>query len=67
MNFWKPDLASVGLEEKMEAQNLPESDRDELRRFAECLARRKAQRAGAVLPPAPKGMREYLLGGEGST
>jgi len=30
----EPDLAPVDLEKKMEARDLPEADRDELRRFA---------------------------------
>ncbi len=64
MTPWTPDLASVDLEQKMEAENVPEDDRDELRRFEEVLRRRKAKHEGAELPPAPDGMREWLLGAD---
>jgi hypothetical protein len=63
---WKPDNASLPLEQGMERQDLPEEDRDELRRFAEFLAvqkERKAARArGEVPPPLPDAMRKYILG-----
>ena len=62
--MWEPDLASVELEERMEAQNVPEEDRDEVRRFAEVLRRCKAKREGQSLPPAPEGMKEWLLGSD---
>lgn len=59
---WEPDLASKELEELMESKDLPESDRDELRRMAEFIARRKAKKEGKELPPAPKGMLEWIAG-----
>ena len=62
MSSFIPDLASSALEEEMEAKELPEEDRDEVRRFAEFLQRRKDFRAGKELPPAPKGMKDWLLG-----
>lgn len=64
MPTWKPDSASRDIEEKMEAADLPEGDRDEVRRFAEFLQRRKDHLAGKDLPPAPEGMREWLEGKE---
>lgn len=64
MSKWKPDGASRDIEEKMEAADLPEGDRDEVRRFAEFLQRRKDHREGKDLPPAPEGMREWLEGKE---
>ena len=57
---WTPDAASEPLEETMESQDTPESDRDELRRFSEFLRRRKEHKEGKSLPPAPDGMREWL-------
>ena len=60
--MFEPDLASPHLEKLMEDQELPESDRDELRRFAEVLRRRKDRREGKELPPAPEGLRDWLLG-----
>jgi hypothetical protein len=62
MSQWTPDLASPQTEGMMEAQDLPEGDRDQVRRFAEFLRRRKARLAGESLPPAPEGMRAWLLG-----
>lgn len=59
---WEPDMASVPLEELMEAKDLPEGDRDEVRRFAEFLRRRKDRKDGKKLPPAPEGMKDWLLG-----
>lgn len=64
MSKWKPKGASRDIEEKMEAKGLPESDRDEVRKFAEFLQRRKKCREGEELPPAPEGMREWLEGKE---
>lgn len=58
--MWQPDMASPELESLMESKDVPETDRDELRRFAEFLARRKAMKSGETLPPAPEGMREWL-------
>lgn len=60
--MWKSDGASLPLEQEMERKELPESDRDELRRFAQLLARLKDNRDGKELTPAPDGMREWLLG-----
>lgn len=64
----KPDPAPIGVEELMEAQDLPESDRDEVRRFAEFM-RWKAQRLkdkaeGKKLRPVPKKWRDYILGND---
>ena len=59
---WQPDLASPDLEKAMEAADLPEEDRDEARRFAELLRRRKERRLGNPLPPMPEGMIEWLRG-----
>lgn len=64
MATWEPDMASVEMEELMEGKDLPESDRDEVRRFAEFLRRVKDKKAGKELPPAPEGMRDWLLGKE---
>lgn len=60
--LWTPEGASPQLEELMEAKDLPEGDRDEVRRFAEFLGRRKDKKEGKELPPAPEGMREWLEG-----
>lgn len=46
----------------MEQREIHEEDRDEIRRFAEYLARRKAERDGKNLPPLPDEMRKWLLG-----
>jgi hypothetical protein len=47
---WQPQLASMELEEAMERKGAPESDRDEVRRFAEFLNAKKP----AGLTPAMK-------------
>lgn len=65
---WEPDLASVEMEEIMEKKDLPESDRDEVRRFAEFLAVRKERlemmwQDGGPLPPMPEGMEKWVEGG----
>lgn len=44
----------------MEAQDLPESDRNEVRRFAEVLKRRKSKREGKPPPPAPDSMKDCV-------
>lgn len=62
MNSFQPDHASEELERLMEDKDLPETDRDEVRRFAEFLRRRADFRAGKQLPPAPQGMKDWLLG-----
>lgn len=59
---WDPVMASQQVEELMEAQELPESDRDEIRRFSEFLKRRKDLREGKQLLPPPEGMKEWLGG-----
>lgn len=59
---WIPDNASLPMERRMEEQDLPESDRDELRRFAEVLRRKKDKRDGKTLPPAPDGTIDWLTG-----
>lgn len=48
------------MEELMEAQDLPESDRNEVRRFAEVLKRRKSKREGKPPPPAPDSMKDCV-------
>jgi hypothetical protein len=57
----KPGNASLTLEKLMEEKNLPEDDRDELRRFEEFLAWRKTRKPG---DPIPDAMRAYILGKE---
>ncbi len=60
--LWKPDGASLDIEQKMEEKEIPEEDRDEVRRFAEFLQRRKDLKDGKKLTPAPEGMKEWLMG-----
>jgi hypothetical protein len=60
---WKPENASPELEEEMEAKGLPESDRDELRRFSEILRRRKGTPKGQPVPLTEE-MRRWLKGDE---
>ena len=60
--MWEPAGAATDLEELMESTDLPEEDRDELRRFAEFLGRVKDKREGKELAPAPEGMRAWLKG-----
>jgi hypothetical protein len=62
MNEWLPDAAPLDLEEKMEARDIPEQDRDEMRRFAEVLRRRKDRREGKTLSPVPPEMIDWLTG-----
>lgn len=59
---WKPDNASIDLERKMEEANAPESDRDEVRRFAEWLRRRKDVKDGKEVPPRTPEMTAWLKG-----
>ncbi len=61
---WVPDMASEETEILMEENDLPEEDRDEVRRFAEFLRRRKDKKDGKELPPAPEGMKDWLLGSD---
>ena len=63
--MWTPDNASLPLEEQMEAKDLPEEDRDEVRRFAEFLHRRSQVKRGETPLPVPEGMREWLIGEDG--
>ncbi len=62
MKAWEPDPASEAMEESMESANLPEEDRDEVRRFAEVLRRIGDKKQGKTLPPMPDGMKEWMLG-----
>lgn len=55
---WQPDMASVDMEKKMEDKDLPESDRDEVRRFSEFLRLRKVQTV------ITKEMHNWLIGEE---
>jgi hypothetical protein len=59
---WEPGLASNEIEEGMECADVPESDRDEVRRFSEFLQRRTDRKAGIEVGPAPSGMKEWLTG-----
>jgi hypothetical protein len=64
---WKPDAASEWMERLMEEQDVPEKDRDEVRRFAELLrfrkARKDAKAAGAPIPSWPSELWAYMMGG----
>ncbi len=62
MSKWIPDAASLEIEQAMEEKDLPESDRDEIRKFGEFLRRRAAKRKGEPLPPLSPEMRAWLLG-----
>lgn len=53
---WKPEGASLTMEAEMERQDLPEVDRDEVRRFAEYLRRRHDKE------PIPPYMKPWLEG-----
>jgi hypothetical protein len=64
MAEWVPDMASLELEQLMEEKELPESDRDELRKFSEFLRRRKDKKDGKEVPPLTQQMKDYLLGKE---
>jgi hypothetical protein len=59
---WEPAGASCKLEKLMEKKDAPEQDRDELRRFAEFLARQKDKKEGKKLDPMPPEMKAWLLG-----
>lgn len=59
---WQPDLASPDLEKAMEAADLPEGDRDEVRRFREYLWRKKERALGNPLRPMPEEMIDWLRG-----
>jgi len=59
---WKPSLASLPVEKEMERKDLPEEDREEVRRFAEFLRRKRDKREGKELPPMPDGMKDWLIG-----
>ena len=60
---WEPELASPQVEEMMERQELPEANRDEVRKFSEFLGRVRDRREGKELPPMPVVMKEFLTGG----
>lgn len=62
--MWKPQLASRELEQHMERKEIPESDRDELRKFAEVLNRVKSKRDGQKLPPMPAAMKDFITGAD---
>lgn len=62
MSQWNPSLANLELETLMESQEVDESDRDEVRRFAEFLQRRKDKRDGLAVGPMPNAMRAWLEG-----
>jgi len=62
--MWEPDFVSEELEKEMEEKNLPEGDRDEIRRFAEFLQWRKAKKADKKTPPISQEMKDWLLGKE---
>jgi hypothetical protein len=51
---WEPKLASPAIEKLMEAQDAPESDRDEVRRFAELLERLPSRKPQFPLTPEMK-------------
>lgn len=65
---FEPELASPPVEELMERCEIPESDREEIRRFSQFLHRLKqiddlkALHKLKELPPAPNGMRDWLNG-----
>lgn len=59
MAEWIPDLAGVELEKRMEARDVPEEDRDEVRRFAEFLRWRKDKQAGKTLEPMSEEMKAW--------
>ena len=61
---WIPDPAPIEMEKKMEEQDIPESDRDEVRKLAEFLRRKQARKEGKELPPMPEEMKNWLLGKE---
>jgi hypothetical protein len=61
---FKPDNASPELEKLMEDKDVDEGDRDELRRFAGFLERKKQRAMGNPLQPMPEGMKEWLEGEE---
>ena len=60
---WKPNLASPEVEKLMEDADLPESDRDDARKFVEFLRWRKDRKAGENLPMVEE-MKNWLLGKE---
>lgn len=59
---WEPDGCSPEMEEEMELHDLPEPDRDEVRRFAEYLQRRKDVKDGKEVTPRTDEMTKWLLG-----
>jgi hypothetical protein len=57
-------MTSLELEQAMEAKNLPESDRDEVRAFTDFLQWRKDKRDGKEVPPLTAEQRARLTGEE---
>lgn len=53
---WEPPLADPRIEADLERKEIPEADRDEVRRFSEFLRLRREK-----APPAAE-MKEWLLG-----
>lgn len=64
---WKPDPASLPIEVEMEAKDIPEQDRDEVRRFVEFLRWKSDKQAGKEPAPLTDEMRAWLLGELGKT
>lgn len=60
---WTPELASQEVEEGMDRIDLPESDRDDVRRFSEFLRIQKQRAAGNTSTLSAE-MRNWLLGKE---
>jgi hypothetical protein len=61
---WTPEGASIELEKAMEEKDLHESDRDEVRKWAEMLRRRSAKKKGEELAPMTEEMKKWILGQE---
>lgn len=60
-------MTSLDIERLMEAKNLPESDRDDVRKFSEFLQWRKDRADGKKVPPLSNDMKNFLLGKEPTT
>lgn len=63
MAVWIPDHACEKLEADMEEKNLPESTRDDIRRFCEYL-RFKRERLNGDEKAMPEAMKSWLIGAE---
>jgi hypothetical protein len=59
---WEPPMTTPKLESLMEATEVSESDRDEIRGFAEILRRRKCRQEGSEVAPASIEMMQFILG-----